>query len=361
MFEPEATRATSTAPGHKRGPSRLTAVARAVAILLLAAPIGAALTANKMFFMAFPICLAALGLLTNLLALPFFVRTVVVVLALWPIVANSVFTNAPPSAPFWFLGYSGACVVVFLAFVLLVSRQARREARGVLRNVLEVAPESMESLAARGIPLIATTTTRETKAGIEYTVTWTDFARFRFTDPHGSIFVMAWAAGLAFVLSFLAGDSYRSGHEMALFAGIIFSGAAIILWIRRAHHARARYAARSVVFRPDGSIAINNPPSSNPNRESDGPSLVVENGLRRLVSIEYGRTADWYPLNKAYVHEPGDWFDVFMVFDADHRASVARSVGSRDHAHQIAGQLNVLKARLISMQPKRPRPSRVID
>ena len=362
MSRPEIRDRSATTSGSPENRSRYTALARVIAIVLVVLPVVGAIAINIRFLIALPLCIAALGLLVRLLAWPYVIRSVAVALAVWPMLtAASLPDNVPPSTPFWLLGISAVCLIIFLAFVLLVSRPARDQARALWRNIGESGSETMETLEAKGIPLIATTTARETDAGPEFTVTWTDFAQLQFVDRHGLVFFVPFFAGFAFILSFLAGDKYRATYEILLVVGIALSIVSVGIWIRRANHERARYAARSVVFRPDGSIAMNNPPSSNPNLESDGMSFAVENGLKRLVSIEYGRTAEWYPLKKGYVHDPGDWYDVFMMFDADHRISVGRSVGSREHAHQVTGQLNALKARLASAQPRRPQAGRIID
>lgn len=336
---------------------------RAVAMAVVATPIMATVIVGYKLLALVPLCIALVGLLSGVLRWPPLLWVVVLSLAGWSAIAP-VLHGDPTADTFLVFGLFGLmCLGIFFGLALLGSRELRGKARERLsplwRGVREKMPETPESLAAKGISIHAQTTVRDTDAGPEYTVTWTDSAMLRFHHKGNVWLALSFAAVFMLLLGFNSRGT-ASGDRFTFF-GVVLSIAAVWRWAYEKHHERYRYAARSVVFRPDGSIAINNPPSGNPERETDGPSFVIPNGLRRLVSIEYGRTADWFSLRKEYVFEPIEWYEVSMLIDTGGRVSVSRNLGFRQHAHQVAGELNELKARLTSLQSQRPKVERIID
>jgi hypothetical protein len=338
---------------------------RIVAVVLIALPIAAASFVYAGYFLLVPFCFALLGWLSRWIAWPPLIRLASVCIATWPVAASMIFTDAPSNAFWGFLGIGAVCLLIFLAGVSWHSREFRasltEHVAAVLQTLTHLRPESLATLRARGIPLLATTTVRETDAGIEYTVAWTDFAKLRLVDRYELLTTLPVAAAIALALGAGLGSAHKSTAEFLTVLGFFCAAVSIVLWLYLAYHQRARYAARSIVFGADGSIAICNPPSDDPNRESDGPSVVIENGLRRLVSIEYGRTSEWYRLRKECVFDASEWHDVFMLFDVDRRVPVSRAVGAREHAHQVSGQLNEVRARLMAIRSQRPGADTLID
>lgn len=338
---------------------------RIVAIALVAIPVGATVFVSTGYLLLVPFCFALLGWLSKWIAWPPFIRLASVCIATWPVAASMIFTDAPPYAFLGFLGLGAICFLIFLGGAWWHSKGFRASSIehvvALWQTLKHLRPESLATLRARGIPLVATIEVRETEDGIEYAVIWTDFAKLRLFDRHEILTALPVAAAIALALGSGLGSAHKSAAEFLTAFGFSCAAVAIVLWLYMAYHQRARYAARSVVFGADGSIAVNNPPSDDPNRESDGPSLFIENGLNRLVSIEYGRTSEWYQLKKECVFEASEWHDVFMLFDADRRVAVSRAVGAREHAHQVSGQLNEVRARLMATRPHRPGADRIID
>jgi len=117
------------------------------------------------------------------------------------------------------------------------------------------------------------------------------------------------------------------------------------------------------VLSPDGSIFLNNPPALDVNYETNGPSILLQNGLSRLTSIEYTKTADWSWIMPQCVRSAEHWYDVHLFLGEEWRITVSRALGSRDHAHQITGHLNRLKAELTKPRAiaEQPMEARKLD
>lgn len=232
--------------------------------------------------------------------------------------------------------------------------------------VSQAAPQAQEdpsvkvegSIAATP-PIIATTTERQTEGGVEYTVTWTDFAKLTFWDRYYLLYVLPVAT---FYLGTLSVGLWGDTAKLAQLVMWLFAAASVGIWIYKFYHERDRYSVRSLVIRPDGSILFQNPPSNDANHRTDGPSLTVENALSRLTSIEYTKTADWLWIMPQCVRSVEHWYEVHFLLGEEWRISVSRNLGSRDHAHQITGHLNRLKAKLTRPQaaPNQAQ-SRVLD
>lgn len=231
-------------------------------------------------------------------------------------------------------------------------------------------PPSPASLERQGISPQATVLEKETPEGPEIVVRWVDFALLLVPEKGDFHIFLVVMGGLAFVFGMGLGGGIGT---LLIIVGIVLAGVMALAVMGMKHHERQRYSVRTVTFRPDGSIAFGNPPSEDANNESDGQPFAVASGLEELVSIEYGKTADWKPLDPQHVPTVNNWYDVYMLFGADRRISVSRNCGSREHAHQVAGQLNEVRARLTSRRPqvtdqaaqakrlRRPGANRIID
>ena len=209
-------------------------------------------------------------------------------------------------------------------------------------------------------PVFATTTKTETPEGAAYTVAWTDYARLAFWDRHHLLFMLP-ALTLLSAIYALALTYHPSSGPLTVLTWTLGS-ASVGLWTWKFIHERRRRRVRTLTIRADGSIEIPIPPSVDANNETDGLPVVVSNGLSRLTSIEYTKTAEWSWIMPQRVFGADHWYDVHLFFGEEWRVSVSRNLGSRDHAHQVTGHLNRLKAALT--RPKAssgPAKAEVLD
>lgn len=361
---------------------------RAIAAALFLIPIILGFSvAWPLFWIVLPFALAGAGLMESQLGLPKVRKGCFVAIAICPILAQ-LFFNGLPFGAFFLLAVIAAIAAALLYFaptlVKRFSSKGKPAGRPISLSALtpSTAPTSepsqtVEAKPADGTalpeptlvkrdgrvvmnqeyamdgvpPLIATAVERATTEGVEYEVTWTDFAKLNFWDRYYLLFVLP---GLAFFMWTYAPFSYGFGssHDFYLALCWIATAAGVGIWIYKAWHERDRYSVRSITFSPNGSIFVRNPPSYNPNYATEGPSIVIADGVSRLTSIEYTKTADWSWTIPQCVRSVEHWYDVNLFLGEEWRVAVSRNLGSRDHAHQVNGHLNKLKARLT-----RPRPA----
>lgn len=272
-----------------------------------------------------------------------------------------------PVGSWWFLpgmpwqGFVGLCVVSGFSYAAL------HYAPTIASNAAKAAPSepararkstAQTGKAAGAPPVSATVTERQTAQGIEYRVTWTDFTRLRLWDQGNMLFVLP---VLTLVSAFVTVSLYPGTRVVAEALTWLFAIAAAGAWVFKFYHERRRRSVRSIVLSPDGSFSLENPPAEDANYETDGPSFRLQDGLRRLTSIEYTKTADWSWITNECVRSPDHWYDVHLFLGEEWRITISRNLGSRSHAHQIAGCLNALKARIAAAQPRHPRAARIID
>lgn len=353
---------------------------RAIAVVFLLFPVLLGLfAALPWFFLVTPIALAIVVHLEPRLQWPHVRTTCIAGVAILPVASLVVFPGMPWQGFAMFAASSAiALVAIFYGARIVKSLKAQASAKPATAGP-EAAPftdgadteaspgsaseEFPASDAAGAIigkpPLIATTTERRTPEGIEYTVTWTDFAKLSFWDRHHLLLGLPVMTVMVFIYgATLWGDT---GKLFTVF-GVVLAAASVGIWIYKFYHERDRRSVRSIVIQPGGSILLRNPPSYDANRETDGQSMAIANGLGRLTSIEYTKTAEWLWIMPQCVRSVEHWYEVHFLFGEEWRVSVSRSLGSRDHAHQITGHLNRLKAKLTRPQAApAPAERRVLD
>jgi hypothetical protein len=328
---------------------------RILAAVIVAAPILSTALVKDHHLLFVPPALTVAGFMAPKVGWPPFLRLCVAGLIAWPFAVFLVFVHSD------FRALAVRCAIsAFFLFLLAVPgiwRSFGLTAR--LPKALRI--HTYGTLKTKGIPLLATTTKRETPEGVEYTVTWTDFAKLRFADRESLMGILPFASVVLLLFGTLAqGLVTRWGDTMITVGGLLGVGW-VAMWLFKLYYQRSRLTPRSLVIEPDGTILLGNPPSADASTESDAPPRTIPNGLARLTSIEYGKTAEWQTLTREDVYAIDAWYDVHLVFGTEGRVSVSRNFGSRDHAHQVAGELNNLKARLTSERPRRPQAEKIID
>jgi hypothetical protein len=214
-------------------------------------------------------------------------------------------------------------------------------------------------------PSFAHTKTEQTPEGTVHTVTWTDSVKFRFNDrfallPASLVLSALSIASAHYMQTFVYAFGNRP-NPWASFSGVIVLST-MLFWTWWFWHERWRQTTRSVSVLPDGTIRMTNPPPHSPLNGTNGKPVSITKGLQRVGSIEYTHTTDWLYLNKEKVHSAEHWWEVHMFVGDEWRLSVSRSMGSRDHAHQVSAHLNRLKAELMRPKPiTAARPVQAID
>lgn len=359
---------------------------RAIAGVLVAFPVLAGLFgALPWLFLLLPIALAIIIFREPLLQLPNVRTGCIAGIVLCPIAALITMPGMPVQGFLLFAGVSAASLVaVFYGRKILQSMKPPASATPHAASPAPKAaastgtssertgddagtgePASTPAFDATGTvigkpPIIATTTERETPEGTEYTVTWTDYAKLSFWDRHHMLIALP----VVTVMTFSYGAAmWGDTAKLMTAAGFALAIASVGLWIYKLYHERRRHSVRAITINPDGSILLRNPPSHDANKETDGLSMVVPSGLSRLTSIEYTKTAEWHwMIAQCVSFSVEHWYDVHFLFGEEWRVSVSRNLGSRDHAHQITGHLNRLKAKLTRPQAApAPAQSRVLD
>lgn len=352
--------------------------ARVVAVLLLLIPVILGLVINIIvFFLTFPVALAVLGAFRERVAWPHLYAICTGGLVASPLLGWALIPG--PSLQ----GFLILCAVSLIAFAGLHFGQRfvgnldyrpeaakqwdRDRAKDEEKRRRERASAESDSQGRSGAagdeaarteqpastgsggtgtkpPIFATTTKTETPAGTEYKVTWTDYARLAFWDRYHQLFILPGLTLLTAIYAFALMYHPSSGPLTALAwtLGVLSVG----LWTWKFIHERRRYRTRTLIIRPDGTIEIPIPPSAEANYETDGLPVVVSNGVGRLTSVEYTKTAEWSWIMPQCVYSAEHWYDVHLFFGEEWRVSVSRNLGSRDHAHQVTGHLNRLKAAL---------------
>lgn len=319
----------------------------------------------KFACLSMPLILMLCGLLARPAASLTLFYVCVVGFIVWPPFMLISFPGAPDGALLMFGLISSLFLVGLVVLTAKISREHYLSLTATVRDMAGVFRwqtwETRESLKKKGVPLVATRAERHTDAGTEHIIRWVDFALLRRHDRDNWSLFLPLLCGVALFYAF-ATQYMPDGPATALYivAGAL-AAATIAYWLSGKRHERPRYAARSVVFRPDGSILIETPPALDPNTETDGSTILIQDGLRRLTAVEYGRTAEWHTMEREHVYDPNAWFDVHILLGVDHRIAVSRNFGSRQHAHQVAGALNTLRVELTSLRPRRPQADRVID
>lgn len=332
-------------------PKRLVSIGLCAAIPVLA---GIFMGSGLFFLLAAPALFACVLLLDRHVP-PVFHKLASAALGLLPfIILAAVGFRAP---------FIGALLVVayFWSFAVLI--HFREEVVDRTFEVIESVQDALVSIfqhsqRTAGVeyvdtkPKITAMSTHTTKDGVVHSVSWVDFVRLRFEDRANTIPI--------FILFFivLAGHAFLQ-YQFFRYHGfttelVIEIGLAIVVmlfWAYVVWHQRRRYSHRSVVFYPDGSIRLINPPPYDAELATEGSDRLIPGGLRQITSIEYTKTADWLWIDKDSVRSVEHWYDVHLFLGEDWRISLSRNLGSRDHAHHITGALNALRSRLMRSAP----------
>lgn len=328
---------------------------RAIAVIILAFPVLAGVLGPPLFMLLIPIALTIVIKMEQRLALPHVRTACLAGIVIFPFLAGALI-QATWQGFIVLAGISGVCLLVIFYGAQIVGafRQPMpMKVPAAARNQETPSGEASDGIPTPLIdapgaivgrpPLIATTTEQQTPEGTQYTITWTDYAKLQFWDRHHLLLGLPVITAILFTWSMTAwGESGKFWTAMACLS----LAASVGLWLYKFYHERRRHSVRAVVIRPDGSILLQNPPAYNANEETDGPSMVVPQGLSRLTSIEYTKTAEWHWLIPQQVYTVEHWYDVHFLFGEEWRVSVSRNLGSRDHAHQVTGHLNRLRAKL---------------
>lgn len=353
---------------------------RVIAASVLAVPILAGiLTTPALLFLVMPIALTIVIYMEPRLAWPHVRTACLAGIVMCPLLPMVIFPGIPWQAFAMLAGVSGVCLVIIFYGAKIVTAfrhpapmkipTPRANPGTPPMNASTASGETDEPSPAPATdasgavvgrpPLIATTTEQQTDEGTQYTITWTDYAKLQFWDRHHLLLGLPVITAVMFSWSATAWGDF--GKLLTVIA-CLFLAASVGLWIYKFYHERRRHSVRAVVINPDGSILLRNPPAYNANEETEGRSMVVQQGLSRLTSIEYTKTAEWHWLIPQQVYTVEHWYDVHFLFGEEWRVSVSRNLGSRDHAHQITGHLNRLKATLTKPGTSpTPASQRVLD